>query len=72
MQIKRETGLTYKSALFLMYRIRWAMAEENPPKLSGIIEGDEPYVGGKPRQRHGQPKPKKGRGTKKVAVVALV
>jgi transposase-like protein len=41
LQIKRETGLTYKSALFLMHRIRWAMAEENPPKLTGTIEGNE-------------------------------
>jgi len=26
LQIQRETGLTYKSTLFLMHRIRWAMA----------------------------------------------
>ena len=29
LQIQRETGLTYKSALFLMHRIRWAMAPAN-------------------------------------------
>lgn len=54
LQIQRETGLTYKSALFLMHRIRWAMApaNENEPKLGiggGIVEYDETYVGGKPR-----------------------
>lgn len=69
LQIKRETGLTYKSALFLMHRIRWAMAEENPPKLSGIIEGDETYVGGKPRYA-GQHK--RGAGSGHAPVVALV
>lgn len=49
--IQRETGLTYKSALFLMHRVRWAMApaNENEPKLSGIVEFDETYIGGKPR-----------------------
>ena len=54
LQIQRETGLTYKSALFLMHRIRWAMApaNENEPKLGiggGIVEYDETYVGGRPR-----------------------
>src|SRR5215218_4269345 len=51
LQIQRETGLTYKSALFLMHRIRWAMApaNEQESKLSGVVEFDETYVGGKPR-----------------------
>lgn len=51
LQIKRMTGLSYKSALFLMHRIRWAMADnhDEPPKLQGIVEADETYVGGKPR-----------------------
>ena len=35
LQIQRETGLSYKSALFLMHRIHWAMkpANEAKPKL---------------------------------------
>jgi transposase-like protein len=54
LQIQRETGLSYKSALFLMHRIRWAMApaNENEPKLGvggGTVEYDETYIGGKPR-----------------------
>ena len=69
LQIKRETGLTYKSALFLMHRIRWAMAEENPAKLTGTIEGDETYVGGKARYRGGH---KGGVGSGHAPVVALV
>ncbi len=28
LQVKRVTGLTYKSALFMMHRIRFAMAED--------------------------------------------
>lgn len=54
-QIQRETGLTYKSALFLMHRIRWAMRPANDTegsKLAGIVEADETYVGGKPRKSH--------------------
>jgi transposase-like protein len=54
-QIQRDTGLTYRSALFLMHRIRWAMAPANDkePKLGqngGTVEFDETYVGGKPRR----------------------
>jgi transposase-like protein len=69
LQIKRETGLTYKSALFMMHRIRWAMADDNSSKLSGTIEGDEAYVGGKPRfpGQH-----KRGAGSGHAPVVALV
>ncbi len=55
LQISRETGLGYKSALFLMHRIRYAMAEgDGPPKLTGIVEADETFVGGKPRQHYSQ------------------
>lgn len=62
LQMQRETGLTYKSALYLMHRIRWAMAPANEmePKLGaggGTVEFDETYVGGKPRHkpRHVRP-----------------
>jgi transposase-like protein len=52
LQICRQTGLSYKSALFLMHRIRYAMAPANEAeaKLSGDVEADETYVGGKPRK----------------------
>ena len=61
LQIKRQTGLSYKSALFLMHRIRFAMAPtDDGSKLSGIVEADETYVGGKPRNRIPQsPVPRK-------------
>lgn len=50
LQISRECSISYKSALFLMHRIRYAMTEPNEQeKLQGIVECDETYVGGKPR-----------------------
>jgi transposase-like protein len=54
LQIKRQTGLSYKSALFMMHRIRFAMSDapETPRPLTGIVEVDETYVGGKPRYRN--------------------
>lgn len=52
LQIQRETGLSYKSALFLMHRIRFGLTPDGPaPKLTGIVEADETYVGGKTRNR---------------------
>lgn len=52
MQIQRQTGLSYKSALFMMHRIRYAMTPQtNPPKFDGIVEVDETYVGGRAVRR---------------------
>ncbi len=71
-QIQRQTGLSYKSALFLMHRIRFAMTDDprTPPKLTGTVEADETYVGGKPRYKG--PHNKRGRGTKKTPAMAVV
>lgn len=46
LQLQRETDLSYKSALFLLHRVRWAMApaNANEPKLGSngeIVENDE-------------------------------
>src|SRR5204862_5734319 len=51
LEIKRHCQISYKSALFMMTRIRFAMAPDvnTDPKLTGIVEVDETYVGGKPR-----------------------
>src|SRR6267143_2186322 len=72
LQIHRMTGVSYKSALFLMHRIRFALADDpiTPAKLEGIIEADESYAGGK--QRHKGPHNKRGHGAAKVPVFALV
>lgn len=67
-QLCRMLRVTYKSAWFLCHRIRYAMVRE-PLKtlLKGIVEIDETYVGGKKRKGS-----KRGRGTKKAPVLALV
>lgn len=53
LEIQRHCQISYKSALFLMNRIRFAMAPDLPtaPPLTGIVECDETYVGGKPRNK---------------------
>ena len=67
-QLHRELSVTYKSAWFMAHRIRYAMTHEPiKSKLSGTVEVDETYVGGKERADRG--------GRKKIdkeAVVSLV
>ncbi len=47
-QLKRSLGVSYKTAWYLCHRIRKAMEEATPgPKLDGVVEVDETYVGGK-------------------------
>jgi transposase-like protein len=51
-QLHRMLGVTYKSAWFMAHRIRFAMTQEPlSSKLSGVIEADETYIGGRQRQR---------------------
>jgi transposase-like protein len=45
-QIKRMFGMSYKTAWYLCHRIRKAMAETEH-KLSGTVEVDEMYIGGR-------------------------
>ena len=42
----------YKSAWFMAHRIRYAMTGELSEKMTGIIEADETYIGGKRRVKH--------------------
>ncbi|HEY6338948.1 MAG TPA: IS1595 family transposase [Candidatus Sulfotelmatobacter sp.] len=46
-QLKRMLRINYRTAWYLCHRIRHAMAEAQPEKLSGVVEMDETYVGGK-------------------------
>lgn len=49
-QLRRELGVQYKTALFMTHRARYVMKHgPSEPKLSGTLEMDETYVGGKPR-----------------------
>lgn len=69
LEIHRQTGLSYKSCLFMLHRIRFGMTDSAVPPLTGIVEVDETYVGGKPRYRTNKRGMKPG---SKTAVMALV
>ena len=78
LQVSRQTGVSYKSTLFTMHRVRYATTPNGQEPLSGTVEVDEAYVGGKPRYRQGDVSRDKamarlrGRGTRKIPVVAMV
>src|SRR5665213_311057 len=48
LQLSREMEITHKSALFILRRLRHGMNEESPEKLTGTVETDEVYIGGRP------------------------
>jgi transposase-like protein len=51
-QLHRMLGVTYKSAWFMAHRIRYGMSQEPlASQLSGVVEVDETYVGGR-RRKH--------------------
>jgi transposase-like protein len=59
-EVARDLGVTQKSAWFILHRIRHAMHTVTFKKLSGQIEADETFIGGKARNMH------KHEGAKKV------
>ncbi|HSY48110.1 MAG TPA: IS1595 family transposase [Thermoanaerobaculia bacterium] len=48
-QLKRTLTVSYKTAWYLCHRIRKAMEEACPMPLSGTVEVDETWIGGKRR-----------------------
>jgi transposase-like protein len=69
LQLSREMEITHKSALFVLRRIRHGLGEVNSPKLTGVVEIDEVYIGGRPRYRNVS---KRGRGADKMPVLGMV
>ena len=48
-EIHRALKVTQKTAWFMLHRIRLAMQDDAPEKLSGQVEADETLIGGKAR-----------------------
>lgn len=74
-QIERQIRVSYKTALYMLHRVRFGMIETGGAKLVGTVEVDETFVGGKARRGDRGPD---GRGRRrpgsqnKTPVVAAV
>lgn len=73
MSLSRQIGIQYRTCWHLLHRLRAMLAEGKVLPLSGIIEADETYVGGKAknRQKH-RPAVRRGRGTDKPMIFAAI
>lgn len=74
-ELARDLGITQKSAWHMLHRIRLTMQMGTFEKMSGEVEVDETYIGGKARFMHKEKREAmiKGRGSVgKVAVMGLL
>jgi transposase-like protein len=70
-EVHRALGVTQKTAWFMLHRIRLAMQGDDGGNLSGEIEVDETFIGGKARNMHAAKRKEKihGRGPTDKAIV---
>jgi transposase-like protein len=74
-ELGRSLGVTQKTAWFMLHRIRLALQVGSFDKMSGTIEADETFIGGKASNMHKSKRIAKiqGRGTVgKTAVLGLL
>src|SRR5437868_3931605 len=74
-EVHRAIGVTQKTAWFMDHRIRFALTTGTIDKLSGHVEADETFIGGKARNMHISKRKRRitGTGTKdKTAVMGIL
>ena len=76
-ELARALGVTQKTAWFMLSRLRLALQAEHGGKLSGDVEADETFIGGKARNMHAAKRKRLGISQSrsmigKVAVMGLL
>jgi transposase-like protein len=74
-EMSRDLGISQKSAWFLDHRIRFALYSGSLDKLSGEVEADETFIGGKARNMHVAKRERRITGTggkDKTAVMGIL
>jgi transposase-like protein len=67
-QLERELGVTYKTAWRMANKIRSLLQDDDETPLSGTVEIDETYVGGR---RRGTKRGRPGKDSHKVPVLGM-
>ena len=71
-QIQQHLGIgSYQTAWHMVHRIREAMEEQNPKPMTGAVEMDETYIGGKAKRRGRRARSNKSMSEKFDMVVAM-
>lgn len=74
-EVHRAIGVTQKTAWFMDHRIRLSLGIESANKLSGEVEADESFIGGKARNMHTAKRERRITGTggkDKTAVMGIL
>lgn len=74
-EVHRAIGVTQKTAWFMDHRIRFALGMGSADKLSGEVEVDETFIGGKARNMHVEKRRRRITGTgpkDKAAVMGIL
>lgn len=74
-EIHRALGITQKTAWFLDHRIRLALTYGSFEKMTGHVEADETFIGGKARNMHASKRARRITGTggkDKTAVMGIL
>jgi len=71
-EIGRAIGVTQGTGWFMMHRIREALRNKLVYKLSGEVEIDQAYVGGKARNKHRSRSPFRRRMSTRESMTAIV
>src|SRR5271169_3144554 len=71
----RDLGVTQKTAWFMNHRLRFALTDGGSGLLSGHVEADETFIGGKARNMHASKRERRITGTggkDKTAVMGIL
>jgi len=74
-EVHRAIGVTQKTAWFMDHRIRVALGMATPDRLTGEVEADESFIGGKARNMHKEKRARRITGTggkDKTAVMGIL
>jgi len=74
-ELARDLGVTQKTAWFMAHRLRFALKDGGFGLLSGEVEADETFIGGKARNMHASKRERRITGTggkDKTAVMGIM